>query len=54
MVPDSSVHDPIREESSCYTAELADMTVWDFAQLAREQDVTWIGREGLEDDLNTF
>ena len=24
-------------------AELADMTVWDFAQLVRERDVTWIG-----------
>ena len=35
-------------------AEMADMTVWDFAQLAREQDVTWVGREGLEDDLDAL
>jgi len=35
-------------------AEMADMTVWDFAQLAREADVTWVGREGLEDDLDAL
>jgi Ribbon-helix-helix protein, copG family./Uncharacterised protein family (UPF0175). len=33
-------------------AEMADMTVWDFAQFAREQDVTWVGREGLKADLD--
>jgi predicted HTH domain antitoxin len=35
-------------------AELADMTVWDFARLARERDVTWVGREGLEADLDAL
>jgi len=35
-------------------AEMADMTVWDFAQLAREEDVTWVGRAGLEDDLDAL
>jgi predicted HTH domain antitoxin len=35
-------------------AERADMTVWDFAQFAREHDVTWVGREGLERDLDAL
>jgi predicted HTH domain antitoxin len=35
-------------------AELAGLSVWDFAALARERDVSWIGREGLEDDLEAL
>lgn len=35
-------------------AELAGLSVWDFAVLARERDVSWIGREGLEDDLEAL
>ncbi|MFW6384780.1 MAG: UPF0175 family protein [Halodesulfurarchaeum sp.] len=32
-------------------AELANMSVWDFAGLAREHDVTWVGDEHLAEDL---
>lgn len=35
-------------------AELAGLSVWDFAVLARERDVSWIGREGIEDDLEAL
>lgn len=35
-------------------AELADMSVWDFAQLAEERDVTWVGGEHLEGDLESL
>jgi len=34
-------------------AELAEMPVWDFAALAKARDVSWVGREGLEDDLES-
>lgn len=39
------------EVSFSRAAEIADMTVWDFAALVEERDVTWVG-EGLEDDLD--
>lgn len=32
-------------------AELADMSVWDFAQLVRENDVTWVAEDDLDADL---
>ncbi|WP_313692503.1 UPF0175 family protein [Halorarum halobium] len=32
-------------------AERAGMSVWDFARLARERDVTWVGDEHLAADL---
>ena len=32
-------------------AEIADMTVWEFSQLARERNITWVDDEGLESDL---
>ncbi|MFB6362079.1 MAG: UPF0175 family protein [Halobacteriales archaeon] len=32
-------------------AELADMNVWDFAQLAADRDITWVAGEHLETDL---
>lgn len=32
-------------------ADLAEMTVWDFAQLIRESDVTWVSGEHLEADI---
>lgn len=32
-------------------AEIADMTVWEFSELARERNITWVGEEGLESDL---
>lgn len=35
-------------------AELAGMSVWDFAQLAKERDITWVGDDHLEDDLEAL
>ncbi len=32
-------------------AEIADMTVWEFSQLAQERNITWVGDEELESDL---
>jgi predicted HTH domain antitoxin len=32
-------------------AEIAGMSVWDFAQLVEERDVTWVAEEHLDDDL---
>lgn len=33
-------------------AELADLSVWDFARLARERDVTWVDGAHLKADLD--
>jgi predicted HTH domain antitoxin len=35
-------------------AELAGMSVWDFAQLAKERDITWVSGEHLDDDLEAL
>ena len=35
-------------------AERAGMSVWDFAQLARERDVTWVSGDHLDDDLEAL
>jgi predicted HTH domain antitoxin len=35
-------------------AELAGMSVWDFAQLAKERDVTWVDDDHLDDDLEAL
>ncbi|MCL9813308.1 UPF0175 family protein [Natranaeroarchaeum aerophilus] len=35
-------------------AELAGMSVWDFAQLARERDVTWVDADHVDDDLEAL
>ena len=35
-------------------AELAGMSGWDFARLAEERDVTWVGGDHLEDDLGAL
>lgn len=35
-------------------AEMAGLSVWDFARLARERDVTWVGADGLADDLESL
>ena len=35
-------------------AERADMSVWDFAQLAKEREVTWIDGNHVEDDLEAL
>lgn len=33
-------------------AELADMSVWEFARLAAERDITWVDEGHLEADLD--
>lgn len=33
-------------------ADLAGMNVWDFAQLVKDQDVTWVAADHLEADLD--
>lgn len=35
-------------------AEHAGMSVWDFAQLAKERDITWVDGDHLEDDLGAL
>jgi predicted HTH domain antitoxin len=35
-------------------AELAGMSVWDFAQLAKDRDITWVSGEHLDDDLEAL
>ena len=35
-------------------AELAEMSVWDFAQLAKERDVTWVAADHVDDDLEAL
>ncbi|SFR90218.1 Uncharacterised protein family (UPF0175) [Halomicrobium zhouii] len=32
-------------------AEVADMSVWDFARLAKERDITWVSGDHVGDDL---
>lgn len=35
-------------------AELAGMSVWDFAQLTKERDITWVAGDHLESDLDAL
>ena len=35
-------------------AELAGMSVWDFAQLAEERDITWVADDHLDADLEAL
>jgi predicted HTH domain antitoxin len=35
-------------------AELAGVSVWDLAKLAAEHDVTWVGGEHLDEDLEAL
>jgi predicted HTH domain antitoxin len=35
-------------------AELAGMSVWDFAQLAKERDLTWVADDHLDADLEAL
>jgi len=35
-------------------AELAGMSVWDFAQLVKERDITWVADDHLDDDLEAL
>jgi len=39
------------EISFTNAANLADLSVWEFAQLAKDRDVTWVSGEHLETDL---
>lgn len=39
------------EVSFTRAAELADLNVWDFAQLVRERDITWVDEDGVDTDL---
>jgi predicted HTH domain antitoxin len=42
------------EVSFTRAAEIAGMSTWDFARLAKEHDVTWVGADHLEDDLDAL
>lgn len=35
-------------------AERAGMSIWDFAQLAKEHDITWVADDHLEADLDAL
>ena len=35
-------------------AEMAGLPVWDFARLAKEHNVTWVGSEQLAEDLKSL
>lgn len=35
-------------------AELAGLSVWEFAQLAKERDITWVADDHLEADLDAL
>lgn len=35
-------------------AEIAGLSVWEFAQLAQDRDVTWVADDHLEDDLDAL
>lgn len=39
------------EISFSKAAELAGVSVWDFAVLVEEREITWVGSDALEDDL---
>ena len=40
------------EVTFVHAADLAGMSVWEFARLARERDVTWVSGTHLESDLD--
>jgi len=35
-------------------AELAEMSVWDFAQIANDRDITWVADDHLDADLEAL
>lgn len=35
-------------------ADLADMSVWEFAQLVEQRDVTWVSERHLDEDLTAL
>ena len=35
-------------------AEIAELSVWEVAQLAAEQDITWVDDDHLDDDLEAL
>jgi predicted HTH domain antitoxin len=42
------------EVSFTRAAEIADLSPWEFARLAKERDVTWVGGDHLDDDLDAL
>lgn len=42
------------EVSFTRAAEIADLNVWDFAQLVRDRDVTWVADDDVDADLAAF
>ena len=46
----------LREGSITFgrAAELAEMSIWDFAQLAEDHDITWVDDEHLDEDLEAL
>lgn len=42
------------EVSFSRAAELAGLSVWDFASLAKERDVTWVSGEHVDEDLEAL
>ncbi|TQQ82903.1 hypothetical protein EGH24_05555 [Halonotius terrestris] len=46
----------LREGSITFSraAEIADMSVWEFAQLAEQRDVTWVSGTHLDEDLEAL
>jgi predicted HTH domain antitoxin len=35
-------------------ADIADMSVWEFAHLAKERDITWVADDHLDEDLEAL
>lgn len=48
--------DKLREGSITFSkaADLANMTVWEFAQLVEQRDVTWVSERHLDEDLEAL
>lgn len=42
------------EISFTRAAEIADMSTWDFARLAKDNDVVWVSEEHLADDIESL
>lgn len=40
------------ETTFSHAAEMAEMTVWEFAALAKDRNVTWVSDDHLESDLD--
>ena len=42
------------EMSFVRAAEMAELSTWDFARVAKEHDVTWVGPDSLTDDVESL